>query len=64
MSPKESGAATKKALVPIFSSTLGTKSISKLDDKNCLSFLAGVNSVYAGRLDGYLDYLIGNCTEK
>ena len=47
------GAATEKALVPTFVSTLGTKSRLELNDRSCLGCLAGVNSEckYAGCLD-------------
>ena len=46
------GAATEKALVPMFVLTLGTKNKLELDDRSCLRRLAGVSSEckYAGCL--------------
>ena len=44
------GAATEKALVPMFVLILGIKSKCEVDYQNCLAFLAGVSSEckYAG----------------
>ena len=51
----------KKALVPTFVLTLGTKRKLELDDRSCLGCLAGVNSE-CKLLVAWMKCFIGNCT--